>query len=80
MFEALSVYIKYVNERTADVKIDRGSYQSRVGCSKSLISLAVGMCSTTGVFWMKMIRLWEYTGEFFSIFVNFSSQDLKGYL
>ena len=62
--------------------IDSGSKQ---GCamshgSKSLISLVVGWVSTTGVLWMKIKRLWEHKDEFFSIFVKFSSQDLKGHL
>ena len=48
MFEASSVYFEYVNERPAHVK------KYSVSCvdlnrSKSLISLAVGWFSTTGV-------------------------------
>ena len=29
---------------------------------------------------MKIERLWEYKDDFFSIFVKFSCQDLKGHL
>ena len=41
MFEALSVYFHYVNERAAHVKIDRVD----LGRSKYLISLVVGWLS-----------------------------------
>ena len=50
MFEASSVCFQYVNEQAAHVKIDRVSRGVDLGRSKSLISLAVGWHSTTGVF------------------------------
>ena len=49
MFEASSVHFQYVHERAAHVKIDRASRWCRPGRSKSLLSLAVGWLSTTGV-------------------------------
>ena len=51
-----------------------------LGHSKSLISLVIRCLSTTGVFLLKIKRLWEYKDDFFSIFVKFLSQDLKGHL
>ena len=52
MFEASHVYFQYVNERAAHVKIGRVSRLWRLGHSKSLISLVVGLLltSVTGVF------------------------------
>ena len=64
MFEASSVYFRYVNERAAHVKIDHVSCRCHLGSSKSPISLVVGWFSTTGVLWMKIKRLWEYMDDF----------------
>ena len=50
MFEAWSVCLQHLNERGAHVKIDRFPFGVDLGRSKSLISLAVGGFSTTGVF------------------------------
>ena len=65
MFEALSVYFRYVNERAAHVKIGIVfPIGVNLGHSKSLISLVFGWLSTTGVLLMKIKRLWEYKDDF----------------
>ena len=48
--------------------------------SKSLMSLVVGCFRLLGFLEMKIKRLFEYEDDFFSIFVKFSSQDLKCHL
>ena len=58
MFEASSVYIQYVNERAAHVKIDRVSHWCR----------PVGWHSATGVLLMKIERLLEFKDDF-SVFL-----------
>ena len=49
MFEASPVFLQYVNERAAHVKIDHVSRRCRPDRSKSLISLIVEWLSTTVV-------------------------------
>ena len=49
MFEASPVYFQCVNERAANVTIDRFPVGVDLGRSKYLISPVVGWHSTTGV-------------------------------
>ena len=81
MSETSYVYFQSVNERAVHLEIDRVSLPIVVdlGHSKPLISLVVRLLSTTGVF---MNENPKGFGEqwFFSIFVKFLYQDLKGHL